>query len=118
MLILVTLEVSHFEISGKESNELQFLNNLLILVTIEVFQFEISGNSNNESHSQNILLIFVTFFIPFNIISNLPSLFSILSIENFSCSSYSLSLNIILQLFLLFKTKSESNSFILLSLIL
>ena len=45
--ILVTLEVSHFDISGNEDNVLQKENIELISVTFEVSHFDISGNEDN-----------------------------------------------------------------------
>ena len=49
-LILITLEVFHFDISGKDFNELHSSNKELISVTFEVFHFDISGNDINELH--------------------------------------------------------------------
>ena len=46
-LILVTLEVSHFDISGKEINEIQLENREFILITLEVSHFDISGKEVN-----------------------------------------------------------------------
>ena len=50
LLILVTLEVFHFEISGKDDNDEYSLNILLIFVTLEVFHFEISGEMEENLH--------------------------------------------------------------------
>ena len=49
-LVLVTLEIFHFEISGKDDNELHSQNIKFILVTLEIFHFEISGKDDNELH--------------------------------------------------------------------
>ena len=46
----MTLDVFHFEISGKEDNELHPLNILDIFLTSDVFHFEISGKEDNELH--------------------------------------------------------------------
>ena len=51
------LDISHFDISGKDSNELHSLNILLIFLTFEVFQFDMSGNDINELHPENAKLI-------------------------------------------------------------
>ena len=47
-LLLAALEIFHFEISGKDDNELHLLNIKFILVTLEIFHFEISGKDDNE----------------------------------------------------------------------
>ena len=53
-LILVTLLISHLEISGKDDNALQPLNIKLILVTFAVFHLEISdGNEDNDLQQLN-----------------------------------------------------------------
>ena len=52
-IILLTLDVSHLEISGKEDKEEQLQNIYYILFIFEVFQYEISDNDINLSHSQN-----------------------------------------------------------------
>ena len=49
-LILLTLLVFHFDISGKDDNNLQFSNIEVILLTLLVFHFNISGNDNNYEH--------------------------------------------------------------------
>jgi hypothetical protein len=41
--MLLTQEVSHFEISGKEVTDVHPWNIALILITLEVSQFEKSG---------------------------------------------------------------------------
>ena len=46
--ISLTLEVFHFDISGKDFNEQHPLNIQLISVTIEVFHSDKSGNDFNE----------------------------------------------------------------------
>ena len=52
--IASTLEVFHFDKSGKDINELHPSNILFIDITLEVFHFDISGNDINELHSLNI----------------------------------------------------------------
>ena len=49
-LILLTLEVFHFEISGNDDNDEHPLNIRLILLTLEVFHFDISCNDDNDEH--------------------------------------------------------------------
>ena len=49
-LILVTLLIFHFEISGKDSNDEHPSNKYDKLVTLFVFHFEISGNDFNDEH--------------------------------------------------------------------
>ena len=49
--MLVTLEVSHLDISGNEINDLHSAKIQLISMTLEVFQFDISGNFINELQS-------------------------------------------------------------------
>ena len=49
-LILLILEVFHFDKSGNDINELHPENISLIYLTLDVFHFEISGNDINESH--------------------------------------------------------------------
>ena len=53
----MTFVVFHFEISGKDLIDLQWLKSPDISVTFEVFQFEISGKDNKELHKSNKLLI-------------------------------------------------------------
>ena len=53
-LILLTLEIFHFEISGNDDNDEHPQNIKLMLSTFEIFHFEISGNDNNDEHPQNI----------------------------------------------------------------
>ena len=55
VLILLTLGIFHFEISGKEFNELQLENIHIILVTLSVFHLEISGKDNKEDKYKNYL---------------------------------------------------------------
>ena len=52
-LILLTLEVFHFEISGKLDNDEHPLNIEYIMVTLSVFQLEISGIDEREEHPLN-----------------------------------------------------------------
>ena len=52
--------VFHLDISGKEINEIQFVNIELISVTLLVFQLDISGNENKDEHQKNIPYISVT----------------------------------------------------------
>ena len=59
-LLFSSLEISHFDISGIDTNELHSLNILPKFVTFFVFHFDISGNDTNELHSLNILPISVT----------------------------------------------------------
>ena len=51
----------HFEISGKDNNDLHSPNIALILVTLLVFHFEISGKDNNDEHPPKIEFISLTF---------------------------------------------------------
>ena len=46
----LTLEVFHFDISGKYFKLVQLLNIESIFLTLEVFHFDISGNDINDSH--------------------------------------------------------------------
>ena len=46
--IFIIFEVSNFDISGNDINELHLSNIQLILVALEISHFEISGNNNNE----------------------------------------------------------------------
>ena len=61
--ILVTLEVSQFDISGNDFNELHPSNIPLISVTFEVFQFDISGIEIREKHPINIFSILKILFL-------------------------------------------------------
>ena len=49
-LILKTLLVFHFEISGNDDNDLHSQNILLISITLLVFHFEISGKEDKDEH--------------------------------------------------------------------
>ena len=53
--------VFHFDISGNDFNDVQFINTPLILVTFLVSHIDISGNEINDEHSRNISSIVVTF---------------------------------------------------------
>ena len=101
-LILLTLLIFHFEISGKDDNDEHTQNIKFILVTLLVFHFEISGKDDNDEHPPNILLILVILSIPFNIIFSL--LFFFLLTLYFSVISDSFLSIIILHIFLLFLT--------------
>ena len=57
--ILPILEVFHFDI-GIKINDLHLLNILHIFLTLEVSHFDISGNKSNDLNSENILFIYVT----------------------------------------------------------
>ena len=46
--ILVTLEVFHLDISGKDDKDKQPENISLISVTLEVIHLDISGNDDND----------------------------------------------------------------------
>ena len=50
--------MSHFDISGKDINELHPQNINSILVTLEVFHLDKSGNDFKETQPENIKLIF------------------------------------------------------------
>jgi len=49
-VIFATLFVIHFDISGKNDNDIQLPNKPSIFVTLFVFHFDISGNDNNDEH--------------------------------------------------------------------
>ena len=53
----MTLLVFHFDISGKDSNDIQFLNIKLRVSTDSVFHFDISGNSFNDTQPEKTSLI-------------------------------------------------------------
>ena len=53
-LICLTLEVFHFEIFGKDDNDIHLLNIKPTFLTFEKFHLEISGNNDNDKHSLNI----------------------------------------------------------------
>ena len=55
--------------SGKEVNDEQLENIQLILITLDVSHFEKSDNDDNKEQFENILLILIIFLIPNNIIS-------------------------------------------------
>ena len=61
--ILVTLETSQSDISGKLFNFLQSLYNLAIFVTFLVFQFPISGIDSKEEQPLNREFISVTLLV-------------------------------------------------------
>ena len=63
----MTLEVFHFDISGKEVKDSQKENRLFILWTLEVFQLDISGKDEIDLQSVNIWDILVMLLIPFNV---------------------------------------------------
>ena len=46
LVILLTFEVFHLDISGNDDNDLQKENKLLISFTFEVFHLVISGNDD------------------------------------------------------------------------
>ena len=94
-------------LEGIFKDSLQLRNILLILVTLEVSHFDISGNEDNVLQSENILLILVTLLIPFNFIF-ISSLFLSISLI-YSFISYSLFLYIILQFCLLLLTNVFPN---------
>ena len=50
LVIHLTLEVFHLDISGKEDNDEQPLNIKHITVTLEVFHLDISGNDDNVNN--------------------------------------------------------------------
>ena len=62
-LILITLLVLNFEISGKDDNDEHSLNIKPILITLLVFHFEISGKNNNDEHPVKIALILITLLV-------------------------------------------------------
>ena len=45
---IITFSVFHFEISGKDDKDWQFVNILNISVTLQVSQLDISGKDINE----------------------------------------------------------------------
>ena len=50
----MTLDTFHFDISGKDNNEVQPLNKELIFLMFIVFHFDISGIFNSDVHPLNI----------------------------------------------------------------
>ena len=67
----MTLLVFQLDISDKYDKEVHPPNKQNILVTFEISHFEISGNDDNEEQSSNIFSIFVIFLIPVNLISKI-----------------------------------------------
>ena len=61
--ILLTLDIFHFEISGKYFKDVHFLNNNSNDSILLVSHLEISGNDSNDKHSPNYPLHLVTFDI-------------------------------------------------------
>ena len=50
-LLILTLDISHFDKSGNEFNDEHQLNIKFISITLEIFHFDISGNEIKDSHS-------------------------------------------------------------------
>ena len=65
----IELDVFHSEMFGKDFNEQQLLNTPLIYFTLDIFHFEISGNDSKEEQ-----------------LKNNPSIFSILDVSHFEMS--------------------------------
>ena len=62
--IFSTLDVSHFEISGKDVKEVQQSNKLSIIFTFFVFHFDILGKDIKDLQAQNKSFIFSIRNIP------------------------------------------------------
>jgi len=62
-LILVTLLIFHFEISGKDDNDTHPLNISPLLIIFLIFHFEIFGKDDNDLHSKNIQIISLTLLV-------------------------------------------------------
>ena len=62
-LILITLLVFHFDISGNDFNDEHLKNKSSMQLTLPVFHFEISGNDFNDKHLINKLLISITLLV-------------------------------------------------------
>ena len=62
-LLILELNIFHFEISGKEIKEEQLKNNLCKSITLLKFHLEISGNSFNDEHPQNNPEILLTLIL-------------------------------------------------------
>jgi len=63
LFLFKTLEISHFDKSGKDSKDEQLENISLIINTLLVFQLEISGILFNKVHPENKESIFITFIV-------------------------------------------------------